>query len=70
VRCFWFCSVYEGLLPCFSILFAWYHSALFTAIEIKRRGGNMRGSGKFFMLQNVFYLRKTQAENHVWLRLY
>jgi hypothetical protein len=68
-RCFWFYSLFDGLLPGYSTLFAWYHSALFPAIEIKRRGENMRGSGKVFMLQNVFCLQRTQAENDVWLEI-
>jgi hypothetical protein len=68
VRYFWFYSLSDGLLPGFSTLFAWYHSALFPAIEIKRRG-KFEKQWEIFVLQNVFCLQKTQAENDAWLEI-
>jgi hypothetical protein len=45
---FWVYSLSEGLLSGFSALLVWYHSALFPAIEIKRKGvRDMTKGGKF-----------------------
>jgi len=52
VRCSWFYSLSDGLLSGFSTLFAWYHSALFPAIEIIK-GEKDEGQVEIFMLLNV-----------------